>query len=68
MTKRRSARQNTRTATRATAKAATPCRAKHLASIAFDAECRRQSRLVSRSPHEPEIMSWIEEVSDRRGW
>ena len=34
----------------------------------FRAECRRQSLLAANSPHEKEIMDWIEAVSDYDGW
>jgi hypothetical protein len=34
----------------------------------FAAECRRQSRLASRHPHETEILAEIESLQDHDGW
>lgn len=34
----------------------------------FAAECRRQSRLASRDPHEAEILDEIERLQDDDGW
>lgn len=34
----------------------------------FAAECRRQSRLASRHPHEAEILAEIESLQDDDGW
>jgi hypothetical protein len=34
----------------------------------FAAECRRQSRLASRHPHEAEIIAEIESLQDDDGW
>jgi hypothetical protein len=34
----------------------------------FPAECRRQSRLASRRPHESEILDEIEALHDDEGW
>ncbi|EFI35461.1 conserved hypothetical protein [Desulfonatronospira thiodismutans ASO3-1] len=34
----------------------------------FGEECRRQSLLVANDPQEKEVLSWIEDVSDREGW
>ncbi|MDR3554216.1 MAG: antitoxin MazE family protein [Syntrophobacteraceae bacterium] len=34
----------------------------------FAEECRRQSLALQNDPHETEIMSWIEEVTDTEGW
>lgn len=31
-------------------------------------EARRQSRLVSRHPSEGEVLDFLEQVTDRRGW
>ena len=34
----------------------------------FPSECRRQSRLASRHPHEAEILDEIEALRDDEGW
>jgi hypothetical protein len=34
----------------------------------FAAECRRQSRLASRHPHEAKVLDEIEAVQDDRDW
>ncbi len=34
----------------------------------FAAECRRQSLLVANDPQENEVLSWIEQISDTKGW
>jgi hypothetical protein len=34
----------------------------------FPRECRRQSRLASRHPHESEILDEIEALHDDEGW
>ncbi|MDA8306541.1 MAG: antitoxin MazE family protein, partial [Deltaproteobacteria bacterium] len=34
----------------------------------FAEECRRQSLALQNDPHETEIMSWIEAVTDTEGW
>lgn len=34
----------------------------------FIEECRRQSLLAANSPHEREIMDWLEQVRDLDGW
>ena len=35
---------------------------------AFVAEARRQSRLISGSPEEKDVMEWAERAADTRGW
>ena len=34
----------------------------------FAAECRRQSKLAARHPHETEILTEIESLQDDDGW
>ena len=34
----------------------------------FSEECRRQSLILASDPHEKEVLDWIEEASDTRGW
>ena len=34
----------------------------------FRAECRRQSRLLARDPHEKEILDWIEKAAEGNAW
>ena len=34
----------------------------------FAEECRRQSLIVANSPHEKEIMDWLDQVRDIDGW
>ena len=34
----------------------------------FAEECRRQSRLLRRDPHEADILQWIETASSHEGW
>jgi len=34
----------------------------------FAEECRRQSRLLRKDPHETEILQWIGENADHSGW
>jgi hypothetical protein len=34
----------------------------------FAEECRRQSELISKDPHEKEILDWLEQVADTEGW
>lgn len=34
----------------------------------FAAECRRQSLLVANDPQENEILDWIDQASDTKGW
>ena len=34
----------------------------------FAAECRRQSLLVHKDPHEAEILDWLGAAADRQGW
>jgi len=34
----------------------------------FAAECRRQSLLLRKDPHEVETIRWMEEIADRDGW
>jgi hypothetical protein len=34
----------------------------------FAAECRRQSRLAARHPHETEVLDEIEALRDDEGW
>jgi hypothetical protein len=34
----------------------------------FAAECRRQSLIIKNSPHEKQIMDWVEKVADTTGW
>ena len=34
----------------------------------FAAECRRQSKLAARHPHEAEILTEIESLQDDGGW
>ena len=34
----------------------------------FAQECRRQSLLVRKDPHEADTLSWLEAASDTEGW
>jgi hypothetical protein len=34
----------------------------------FAAECRRQSRLIAKDPHEKEIMDWLEKAAAGVDW
>jgi len=34
----------------------------------FQAEARRQSRLIAKDPHEKEILDWMEATADDEGW
>lgn len=34
----------------------------------FEAEARRQSKLIASSPEEAEVMEWISDVTDAEGW
>ncbi len=34
----------------------------------FEAEARRQSRLIAASPEEVEVMDWISDVTDTEAW
>jgi hypothetical protein len=34
----------------------------------FAAECRRQSRLLRKDPHEAETLCWLDEIAAREGW
>ncbi len=34
----------------------------------FTEECRRQSLLIAHDPQEKEMLDWIEDVSDAKGW
>ena len=34
----------------------------------FQAEARRQSRLIAKDPHEKEILDWMEASADDEGW
>jgi hypothetical protein len=34
----------------------------------FAKECRRQSRLLRKDPHEAETLGWLESTADTEGW
>jgi hypothetical protein len=34
----------------------------------FAALCREQSAKLAKDPHETEILEWIEDISDQKGW
>jgi len=34
----------------------------------FAEECRRQSRLIKKDPHEQEMLHWLEQAADTDGW
>jgi hypothetical protein len=34
----------------------------------FAEECRRQSLLTRKDPHEKEIMDWLDQARDTEGW
>lgn len=34
----------------------------------FAEECRRQSRLLADDSSEAEVLEWLEDVADTRGW
>lgn len=34
----------------------------------FAEECRRQSRLIEKDPHEQDMLHWLEQAADTDGW
>jgi hypothetical protein len=34
----------------------------------FTEECRRQSLMIAEDPQEKDVLDWIEDVSDAKGW